>query len=152
MMDTLAVVGHSDGAGLSRSYDVLRGGNEGLLVAFFGSLDEEQAAVAARMRQRSGAAVAFVLNSDAWVHGEAAEDGTRTLRLLRDAGWTALEVGPGAVLTELWRQAGQQRGGTGPASWYGGTAATGGGTAATGTGAGSGTGAAGTGASTGGWS
>lgn len=53
MMDTLAVVDHSDGGGLSRAYDVLRGGNEGLLVAFFGDLDEEQTAVAARMRQRS---------------------------------------------------------------------------------------------------
>ena len=65
MMDTLAVIDHSDGAGLSRAYDVLRGGNEGLLVAFLGDLDEEQAAVAARMRQRSGGAVAFVLDSDA---------------------------------------------------------------------------------------
>ena len=65
MMDTLAVVDHSDGTGLSRAYDVLRGGNEGLLVAFLGDLDEEQAAMAARMRQRSGGAVAFVLDGDA---------------------------------------------------------------------------------------
>lgn len=86
MMDTLAVVEHSDEAGLSRSYDVLRGGNEGLLVAFFGDLDEEQAAVAARMRQRSGAAVAFVLNSDVWARGGTApEAGAHRLRLLRDS-------------------------------------------------------------------
>ncbi|MCX4551628.1 DUF58 domain-containing protein [Streptomyces sp. NBC_01500] len=128
MMDTLAVVEHSDEAGLSRSYDVLRGGNEGLLVAFFGDLDEEQAAVAARMRQRSGAAVAFVLNSDVWARGGTApEAGAHRLRLLRDAGWTALEVRPGVPLAELWRQAGQQRSTLGSAAWHSGTTETPGG-------------------------
>ncbi|MET8589080.1 DUF58 domain-containing protein [Streptomyces sp. NPDC005078] len=112
MMDTLAVVDHSDGGGLSRAYDVLRGGNQGLLVAFFGDLDEEQAAVAARMRQRSGGAVAFVLDSDAWVqgesHGAALAGAEERLRLLRESGWTAVLVQPGADLAELWQLAGQQ--------------------------------------------
>ncbi|MFJ8001690.1 DUF58 domain-containing protein [Streptomyces sp. NPDC096310] len=109
MMDTLAVVDHSDEAGLSRSYDVLRGSTEGLLVAFFGDLDEEQTAVAARMRQRSGAAVAFVLDSSGWAQGprDGAEVGTR-LRQLRETGWTALAVPSGAALPDLWRQAGRQ--------------------------------------------
>ncbi|MEU4492495.1 DUF58 domain-containing protein [Streptomyces sp. NPDC023998] len=110
MMDTLAVVDHSDGTGLSPSYDVLRGGNEGLLVAFFGDLDEEQAALAGRMRQRSGAAVAFVLDSKAWVtSGASAGTVEDRLRLLREAGWTALAVPQGAALSELWQQAGRQR-------------------------------------------
>ncbi|QNE79469.1 DUF58 domain-containing protein [Streptomyces finlayi] len=115
MMDTLAVVDHSDGGGLSRAYDVLRGGNEGLLIAFFGDLDEEQVAVASRMRQRSGAAVAFVVDSEGWVRGG---DGTppapvtARLRLLREAGWTAVAVPPGTRLTPLWQQAGQQHGDT----------------------------------------
>lgn len=110
MMDTLAVVDHSDGTGLAPSYDVLRGGNEGLLVAFFGDLDEEQAALAGRMRQRSGAAVAFVLDSGAWVtSGATAGAVDDRLRLLREAGWTALAVPPGAALPELWQQAGRQR-------------------------------------------
>ncbi|MFE4872810.1 DUF58 domain-containing protein [Streptomyces sp. NPDC056682] len=110
MMDTLAVVDHSDGGGLSRAYDVLRGGNEGLLIGFFGDLDEEQAAVAAKMRRRSGAAVAFVLDSGRWTHG-AAEHGPveERLRLLREGGWTALAVEPGAALPELWRLAGHER-------------------------------------------
>ncbi|MFC9431194.1 DUF58 domain-containing protein [Streptomyces sp. NPDC056987] len=109
MMDTLAVVDHSDGAGLSRSYDVLRGSTEGLLVAFFGDLDEEQTAVAARMRQRSGAAVAFVLDSSGWTQGprDDAEVETR-LRQLRETGWTALAVPSGAALPDLWRLAGRQ--------------------------------------------
>ncbi|MFE2887665.1 DUF58 domain-containing protein [Streptomyces graminifolii] len=116
MMDTLAVIDHSDGSGLSRAYDVLRGGNEGLLVAFFGDLDEEQAAVVARMRQRSGGALAFVLDNDGWVReptdvpgpGDGSEE---RLRMLRDAGWTAVAVPRGASLTELWRLADRERNG-----------------------------------------
>ncbi|TJZ50965.1 DUF58 domain-containing protein [Streptomyces piniterrae] len=112
LLDTLAVVEHSDEEGLSAAYDVLRGGNEGLLIAFFGDLDEEQAAVAARMRQRSGAAVAFVLDGDAWTRGPGGIrlDGGQVptadrLRMLREAGWTALPVAPGASLADLWRTA-----------------------------------------------
>ncbi|MFF3330807.1 DUF58 domain-containing protein [Streptomyces sp. NPDC002888] len=121
MMDTLAVIDHSDGTGLSRSYDVLRGGNEGLLVAFFGDLDEEQATVAAKMRQRSGGALAFVLDSDTWVRepNDAAGPMNRTeerLRMLREAGWTALSVPRGTPLNDLWRQADRERTGVVAAS------------------------------------
>ncbi|MER5555307.1 DUF58 domain-containing protein [Streptomyces sp. NPDC002793] len=110
MMDTLSVVDHSDGGGLSRAYDVLRGSDEGLLVAFFGDLDEEQAAVAARMRQRGRGAVAFVLDGEDWTRGGETASPTPVsdrLRLLREAGWTAMAVSPGAELSRLWRQAGQ---------------------------------------------
>ncbi|WP_069172433.1 DUF58 domain-containing protein [Streptomyces griseus] len=120
MMDSLAVVDHSDGGGLSRAYDVLRGNTQGLLIAFFGDLDEEQTAVAARMRQRSGAAVAFVLDSSAWVRGgeaTAAAPAADRLRLLREAGWTAVAVPPGVELARLWQQAGE-----GPADTHSGTA------------------------------
>ncbi|MDN3295529.1 DUF58 domain-containing protein [Streptomyces ficellus] len=107
MMDTLAVIDHSEGAGLSRAYDVLRGGGGGLLVAFIGDLDEEQAALAARMRQRSGAAVAFVLDSGTWLTGGAVAGAVRDrVRQLREAGWTAVAVPPGASLVDLWRHAG----------------------------------------------
>lgn len=117
MMDTLAVIGHSDGAGISRAYDAVRGaggfgaaGGDGLLIAFFGDLDDVQTELAAKMRQRAGGAVAFVLDSATWV-GEPgrAQDLPpleERLRRLRDAGWTALAVPPGAALGELWRQAG----------------------------------------------
>ncbi|GGZ31546.1 DUF58 domain-containing protein [Streptomyces poonensis] len=116
MMDMLAVIDHSDGAGLSRAYDVLRGGQEGLLVAFLGDLDEEQAALVGRMRRRSGGAVAFLLDSEAWGHGPtdvpapgAGRRSEKTLRMLHEAGWTALRVPRGAALTDLWRQAERQR-------------------------------------------
>lgn len=118
MMDTLAVIDHSDSTGLSRAYDVLRGGNEGLLVAFLGDLDEEQATVVAKMRQRSGSAVAFVLDSEGWARGAGGVPsgaGDARVRMLREAGWTALVVPPGAGFGDLWRQADHARASAGPA-------------------------------------
>ncbi|MEU6843618.1 DUF58 domain-containing protein [Streptomyces sp. NPDC046716] len=114
MMDTLAVVDHSDMASLSSAYDVLRSGNEGLLIAFFGDLDEEQAAVAAKMRRRSGGAIAFLLDSETWAQGSGAAPAARCaerLRTLQEAGWTAVAVPAGASLVEVWRQADRDRGG-----------------------------------------
>ncbi len=79
---------------------MLRGGYEGLLVAFLGELDDDQAEVVARMRQRAAGAVAFVI--DGRDDGEAAEPG---MRMLREAGWTTVLVRPGDELAGLWRQA-----------------------------------------------
>ncbi|WP_167468012.1 DUF58 domain-containing protein [Streptomyces coelicoflavus] len=114
MLDTLAVIDHSDGTGLSSAYDTLRGGNEGLLVAFFGDLDEEQAAVAAKMRQRSGGALAFVLDSETWSREPAdvpgpLEGSAGRLRMLRESGWTAVTVPRGATVEEVWRMADHER-------------------------------------------
>ncbi|MFF8270776.1 DUF58 domain-containing protein [Streptomyces sp. NPDC016562] len=125
MMDTLAVVGHSDGAGLSRAYDAVRSagggfagtGGDGLLIAFFGDLDDVQTELAARMRQRAGGAVAFVLDSATWggqpAPGHAVAPLEERLHRLRDAGWTALAAAPGVAFGELWRQAGTAGLGTG---------------------------------------
>ncbi|MCZ4082557.1 DUF58 domain-containing protein [Streptomyces antarcticus] len=123
MMDTLAVVGQSDGAGLSRAHDAVRGsgfgGNagDGLLVAFLGDLDDVQTELAAKMRQRAGGAVAFVLDSATWAGRPAQEHALppveERLRRLRDAGWTALAAPPGVAFGELWRQAGRAPSGPG---------------------------------------
>ncbi len=124
MMDTLAVVGHSDGAGLSRAYDAVRGGGgfdggggDGLLIAFFGDMDDVQTELAAKMRQRTSGAVAFVLDTAAWggqpAPGHAVTPLEERLHRLRDAGWTALAAPPGVAFGELWRQAGTARVGTG---------------------------------------
>ncbi|MEU6241321.1 DUF58 domain-containing protein [Streptomyces sp. NPDC047024] len=116
MMDTLAVVDHSDGTNLTRAYDALRSGDEGLLVALLGDLDEEQVRTVARMRRRSGAALAFVLHPGVWTRDPAAGPGPEDaceerLRALREAGWTALGVPRGASLDELWRRADRERSG-----------------------------------------
>ncbi|MET9169639.1 DUF58 domain-containing protein [Streptomyces misionensis] len=116
MLDTLAVIDHSDGEDLSRACDALRDGGEGLLIAFLGDLDEEQAGTVAQMNRRGGGAVAFVLDPDTWTREPAAApppDGPHTarLRLLREAGWTALDVPRGAPLDELWHRADRERAG-----------------------------------------
>lgn len=124
VLDILAVVDHSDNSGLTGAHDVLRGGQEGLLLAFLGDLDEEQVAVAAAMRRRCGAAVAFVLDGEEWAPGPGQAPAIpfeERLRLLREAGWTAVPVPPGVDLARVWQQAGQP-GDTQPA---GGGAATG---------------------------
>ncbi|WP_030756515.1 DUF58 domain-containing protein [Streptomyces griseus] len=115
LMDTLAIVDHSDGAGLSRASDVLRTGSDGLLVAFLGDLDEEQAALAGRMRGRAGTAVAFLLDSGSWLTGGAVTGPVETrVRQLREAGWTVVPVPPGARPADLWQQAaGELRDGAG---------------------------------------
>ncbi|MFE0643460.1 DUF58 domain-containing protein [Streptomyces sp. NPDC058877] len=121
IMDTLAVVEHSEGAGLSRASDALRGGADELLVAFLGDLDEEQTALAARMRGRAGAAVAFVLDSGTWLTaGSVTGSVDERVRDLREAGWTALAVPPGARLTDLWQQAAGLRPGSVAAETHGG--------------------------------
>ncbi|GHG71912.1 DUF58 domain-containing protein [Streptomyces griseocarneus] len=125
MLDALAVLDHSEGSDLSPAYDALSGGQgAGLLIAFLGELDERQAAVVARMRPRGGTAVAFVLDGDAWAGRRAAAGAAAPLRLLREAGWTALPVGPGVTLPALWRLAGapEARADTAPGGATGGTA------------------------------
>ncbi len=112
LLDTLAVVDHSEGVDLAPAHDALRAG-AGLLVAFFGELDERQAAVAARMRRRAGTAVAFVLDAASWAGAPEPSPARRAaeerLRVLRAAGWIALAVPPGASLPALWRLAGSAR-------------------------------------------
>jgi len=130
MLDALAVAGHSDGGGLSRAYDALREGG-GLLIAFLGELDEEQAAVAARMRWRAAGAVAFVLDTAAWDTDDVPPAGAREaferrLRLLRESGWTAVPVEPGTGLAPYWRQAGRAGAGHGAAVGGGATGFSGG--------------------------
>ncbi|MEU3610485.1 DUF58 domain-containing protein [Streptomyces sp. NPDC035033] len=123
MMDTLAIVDHSDGAGLSRASDVLRAGSDGLLVAFLGDLDEEQASLAARMRGRAGTAVAFVLDSGTWLTGGAVAGAVaQRVRRLREAGWTVVPVPPGADMADLWQQAAGALRETAAADSYGGRA------------------------------
>ncbi|MDH6110014.1 uncharacterized protein (DUF58 family) [Kitasatospora sp. MAP12-15] len=111
LLDSLAVLEHSEGGGLAPAEEVLRLGGEGLLVAILGSLDEEQLAGLGRLRRRAGAAVAFVLDTGSWTGLRAAfPDGAdsetdRALRLLRQAGWTVLPVRAGDSLPDIWRQA-----------------------------------------------
>ncbi|MGX2997763.1 DUF58 domain-containing protein [Streptomyces sp. JNUCC 64] len=111
LLDALALVDHSGETGLSRAHERVRGG-EGLLIAFLGGLDGEAVASLARMRQRATGAVAFVLEPSGWTREPGARPdpaaGER-LRALREAGWTAVAVAPGASVTTMWREADGER-------------------------------------------
>ncbi|GHJ19696.1 MULTISPECIES: DUF58 domain-containing protein [Streptomyces] len=126
LLETLAVVAHSERPDLSGAWEMLRGGaagREGLLVAFLGGLDEEQTLAVARMRQRAGRAVAFLAapgppeaagpggTSAGLGSGGAADPGADgPLRALSEAGWTALPGGPGISVAALWQEAGRTGG------------------------------------------
>jgi uncharacterized protein (DUF58 family) len=131
LLDTLAVMDHSEEPGLTAAHEVIRASAKGgLLVAFLGGLDDEQAALVGRMRKRAGGAVAFVLDPAAWATRPDADpypdvpppgtcgpdagpkDGdrqelreVRVARVLREAGWTVVPVAAGDELTDLWRHA-----------------------------------------------
>ncbi len=83
-------------------------------MAFFGDLDEEQATVVAKMRRRSGGALAFVLDGESWDREPVGaprplDRSEERLRMLREAGWTAVRVPRGTSLEELWRLADRER-------------------------------------------
>ncbi|EST34478.1 hypothetical protein N566_18545 [Streptomycetaceae bacterium MP113-05] len=103
LLDGLAVLEHSPEHGLSRAWDLLQGGiggaaREGMLIAFLGSLDEEQTTLVGRIRQRAHRALAFTVQQPEAGPGTA---GTA----LRESGWTVLAGGPGSSLPELWQEA-----------------------------------------------
>jgi uncharacterized protein (DUF58 family) len=100
IMDALAVVDHSAGTTFDGAEAALAAGARGLLVAFTGTVDREQAALLGRLRQRVGAAAAFVAAGQL---DPALEE--ERLRWLREAGWVALGHHPAVGLPQLWRQA-----------------------------------------------
>jgi uncharacterized protein (DUF58 family) len=100
LLDTLAVLEHSSAAGLASAFATLRGadpGGEGLLIAFTGLLDEGQAALMSRIRQRARRGIVLTTHP-----GQADEPSTSALH---EAGWTVLAGGPGRPLSTLWQEA-----------------------------------------------
>ncbi|MFF4338631.1 DUF58 domain-containing protein [Kitasatospora sp. NPDC001540] len=111
LLDSLAVVEHSDGGTLARAEEVLRLGGEGLLVAVVGELDEEQVERLARLRRRTGGAVVLLLDTGTWaglrhlLPETGDEQLTARVTRLRESGWTVLPVRAGDSLPALWRAA-----------------------------------------------
>ncbi|MEY9963722.1 uncharacterized protein (DUF58 family) [Streptacidiphilus sp. MAP12-16] len=132
LLDTLAMVQLSEGQTLARAEEVLRLGGEGLVVALLGSLDDEKLAELSRLRRRTAAAVAILLDSSSWslLRGIGTEPGglqstpasstEEQVRLLREAGWTVLAARSGDSLPDLWRQADRSVGATAPGSYWAG--------------------------------
>ncbi|MHA6759269.1 DUF58 domain-containing protein [Streptacidiphilus sp. PAMC 29251] len=136
LLDTLAMVQPSDGQSLVRAEEVLRLGGEGLVVALLGTLDDEQLAELSRLRRRTAAAVAILLDSASWSLVRGGQNAAATgqggadqaagrpesatelqLRLLREAGWTVLTARSGDSLPELWQQADRAAAAPAPGSY-----------------------------------
>ncbi|MDB1089875.1 DUF58 domain-containing protein [Streptomyces sp. ACA25] len=100
LLDALAVVTPSQGSGFEGARSVLREGEEGLLIAFLGSVDAEQADLLGGIRRQARGGVAFAAAGrlDAMLE-------MHRMRLLREAGWTVLPFHPGVPLSRLWHQA-----------------------------------------------
>jgi uncharacterized protein (DUF58 family) len=121
LLDTLAMVQLSESQTLLRAEEVLRMGGEGLVVALLGSLEDEQLAELSRLRRRTAAALAILLDSRSWslLRSETAATAPASApqtddptdpegpqqRLLREAGWTVLSARSGDSLPDLWQQA-----------------------------------------------
>ncbi|GHF31797.1 membrane protein [Streptomyces mashuensis] len=105
VLEDLAVLDHSFNDTLAGAQQALAAAPEGLLVAFFGDLDEHQALLASRMRPRGGTAIAFLLDGPAWMGAPPGAWAAAAAARLREAGWTALPVPPGVALPDLWRWA-----------------------------------------------
>lgn len=108
LMDSLAVVEHSEEPSLGPVLETLHTG-DGLLIAFLGGMDEAEAAQTARMRHRTGGAVAFM------VRGQADSQDEARARALREAGWTVVLCAVGDPFPQLWRQTDQAAAGSGSA-------------------------------------
>ncbi|MFF7988635.1 DUF58 domain-containing protein [Kitasatospora xanthocidica] len=109
ILDALAVADLSDGGTLSRAEEPLRTGGEGLLVAVLGELDDTQTARIGRLRNRTGGAIAFLLDTGTWAGlrmlapNTGGDEFRARVRQLREAGWTVIPVSAGDSLPELWR-------------------------------------------------
>jgi uncharacterized protein (DUF58 family) len=111
LLEELAIVRPSRRLNLAQG---IRGGGisagDGLLVAVFGTLDDEDTDLVARLRQGRGTGIAVLVDSMSWAsekfrESEAARYAER-VRRLRTAGWRVVPVGYGQALAKAWPLAG----------------------------------------------
>ncbi|CNF33890.1 Uncharacterized conserved protein (some members contain a von Willebrand factor type A (vWA) domain) [Mycobacterium tuberculosis] len=119
LLDALAVARRSKGGSLAPGLAALRGGQEGgregdgLVVAVFGTLSDEEARSVAAARHGTGTRVAVLVEGGPGRgapagDGRQAESGGGTAaELLRAAGWRVLPVRSAAELAHAWTTAGK---------------------------------------------
>ena len=112
LLDALAVVAPSGGAGLRQVGPQLRRGGDTLLVAVLGAIDLDQAADLTRLHHAPATAVAVLLDVASWtapptrVAAEAARTVEASATLLSRAGWRVVRARAGEDLAALWPRAG----------------------------------------------
>ncbi|WP_219463415.1 DUF58 domain-containing protein [Nonomuraea rhizosphaerae] len=108
LLDTLAVVRHSQARSLEMGVSALRqGGGDGLIVAVLGSLDPEEARDLARLRHSGITGVAVLLDVDTWDGAEpgAAENYQAVQGVLAGYGWRIVRLPAGVPLPSVWQDA-----------------------------------------------
>ena len=111
LLDTLASVRQSHGAGLEHAVAGLGRAGEGLVVAVLGLLEADDAATLTRLRRGSTACVAVLIDTPGWSslspqQRQAAS--TRfedSARVLRTAGWRVVPASFGTTLGSVWPMA-----------------------------------------------
>jgi uncharacterized protein (DUF58 family) len=117
LLDALAVVSASRDASVGRWPDLLSGAGAatGLLIGVLGRLTPQEAALVAKLRHGSTAALAVMLNATSWATvapgARVAEQDrlTETAQVLRRAGWGVVTVGRGEHLATVWERLGLSR-------------------------------------------
>jgi len=107
LLETLAVVDTSSRVDLDADWltDQAQGG---LTVAVLGDVEERDRAVLRRMRHHTGAAVALVLDVEAWAGGTRPDAVGPGCRLLEEIGWRTSPLRPADRLEEAWLALGRR--------------------------------------------
>jgi uncharacterized protein (DUF58 family) len=111
LLEELAIVRPSRRLDLAHGVrDGRIGTNDGLLVAVFGTLDDDDTDLVARLRQVRGTGIAVLVDSMSWASTRFREADTaryaECVRRLRTAGWRVVPVGYGQALAKAWPLAG----------------------------------------------
>jgi uncharacterized protein (DUF58 family) len=117
LLDALAVVTATRDASVGRWPDLLSGAGAatGLLIGILGRLHPQEAALVARLRHGSTAALAIMLDAVSWTPatpGVVAAEQSRlaeTAQILRRAGWGVVTVARGEHLASVWERLGLHR-------------------------------------------
>lgn len=117
LLDALAVVKSSRDASVGRWPDLLRGAGSatGLLVGVLGRLHPREAALVAKLRQGSTAALAILLDAASWtpvsrsVEQQERQRLAETAEVLRRAGWGVVTASRGDALPAVWERLGVNR-------------------------------------------
>ena len=104
LLEALAVVQPLPRPSLDTGW-LTEAGGDGLLVAVLGHVDQRDVPVLRRMHSHSGAALAVVVDVDAWLSPGAASGRDASI-MLSQQGWRSVSLGPAYRLAAVWDEPG----------------------------------------------
>ncbi|NRQ34204.1 DUF58 domain-containing protein [Nonomuraea sp. NN258] len=105
LLDTLAMVRHSQARSLELGVSALRqGGGDGLIVAVVGELTPDEARDLARLRHGGITGVAVLLDVGSW-DGAPSEDHEAVQGVLAGYGWRIVRLPAGTSIASVWQNA-----------------------------------------------